>query len=244
MKHHSLLSTDQKRWLSAFSARLNIKLNIRQLEGCIYVLKTGCQWRLLPACFGKCKSVYHRFRRISESPWFDEMPKRLLRHRCERARVQEHRYPTMAIVESQSVKSGLPQSRKGIDGNKRIKGVKRHIAADSDGLPLGEVVTTANVHDSKAAYPLIGGLCAQHPHIKTIKADNGYRSRLTEVAQTTLSVDLQCVNSNFGTSEFIPSEGRRGGASAPSRGLTASADCAATTSGCCPRRRKWRKWPS
>ncbi len=117
----------------------------------------------------------------------------------------------MAIVDSQSVKSGLPQSRKGIDGNKRIKGVKRHIAADSDGLPLGEVVTTANVHDSKAAYPLIGGLCAQHPHIKTIKADNGYRSSLTEVAQTTLSVDLQCVNSNFGTSEFIPSEGRRGG---------------------------------
>ncbi len=138
---------------------------------------------MLPACFGKWKSVYHCFRRISESLWFDEMLKKLLRHGRERAHGRERRNPSVAIIDSQSVRSGLPQSRKGIDGNKRVKGIKRYIAVDSQGLPLGVVVTTANIYDSKAAYPLISGLCAQHPYIKTIKADNGYRGRLTEVAK-------------------------------------------------------------
>ncbi len=114
----------------------------------------------------------------------------------------------MAIIDSQSVRDGLPQSRKGVDGNKRIKGIKRHIAADSGGLTLGVVVTRANIHDSKEAYPLIGVLCAQHPYVKTIKVDYGYRGGLIEVAKTALSIDLQCVKSNYGTSEFIPLEGR------------------------------------
>ncbi len=114
----------------------------------------------------------------------------------------------MEIVDSQSAKSGLPQSRKGIDGNKRIKGIKRHIAVDSQGLPIGVVVTTANVHDSKAAFPLIGSLCVHHPYIKTIKADNGYRGKIVEDAKHALAIDMQCVKSNFGSSEFIPLEER------------------------------------
>ncbi len=96
----------------------------------------------------------------------------------------------MAIIDSQRVKSGLPQSRKGIDVNKSIKGIKRHIAVDCEGMPLGVVVTTANVHDSKAAYPLIGSLCVHYPSIKTIKADNGCMWSLTEIAKTVLSIDL------------------------------------------------------
>ncbi len=55
---------------------------------------------------------------------------------------------------------------------------------------------------------MIGVLAGPHPYIKTIKADNGYRGGLIEVAKTALSIDLQCVKSNYGTSEFIPLEGR------------------------------------
>ncbi len=55
------------------------------------------------------------------------------------------------------------QTQKGIDGNKRIKGIKRHIAVDSDGLPLAVAVTTANVHDSKGAY--IMSNCFPQPHL-------------------------------------------------------------------------------
>ncbi len=65
-------------------------------------------------------------------------------------------------------------------------------------------LSTANIHDSKAAFPLIVGIAARFPPFKTIKADNGYRGSLTELAEITLYIDLQCVKSNLGTSEFIP----------------------------------------
>ena len=32
---------------------------------------------------------------------------------------------------------GLPQAISGIDGGKRVKGIKRHIAVDRNGYPLG-----------------------------------------------------------------------------------------------------------
>ncbi|MCM1504413.1 MAG: transposase [Muribaculum sp.] len=102
----------------------------------------------------------------------------------------------------------MPQSQKGIDGNKRIKGIKRHIAVDSEGLPLAVAITTANVHDSKAAYPLIADLSAQYESLEIIKADNGYKGKLTETIKEVLSIDVQCIKSNYGTSEFIPLEGR------------------------------------
>jgi len=36
------------------------------IEGIIFILRTGCPWRDLPACFGPWNSVYTRFRRWSE----------------------------------------------------------------------------------------------------------------------------------------------------------------------------------
>lgn len=204
----SLLNASQKRWLKSYCLKENIKLNIRKFEGIIYILKSGCQWRLLPPDFGKWKSVYHYFRGISESQWISKILKCLLNEQRKRRKGPRRQNPSIAVIDSQSSKSGLPRSQKGIDGNKRIKGVKRHIAVDSDGLPLGVTVTTANVHDSKGAYPLIAQLSAQFESVRIIKADNGYRGNLTEVAKSVFSIDMQCVKSNYGTSGFIPLEGR------------------------------------
>ncbi|MDE6007263.1 MAG: transposase [Muribaculaceae bacterium] len=55
------------------------------------------------------------------------------------------------MIDSESVRWGVPNSDKGIDGHKRIKGIKRHIEVDEDGLPLAIHVTKANLHDSKGA---------------------------------------------------------------------------------------------
>ncbi|WP_410522148.1 transposase [Muribaculum intestinale] len=43
---------------------------------------------------------------------------------------------TVAVIDSQSVRTGLDQSVKGIDGGKKINGIKRHLAVDLNGFPL------------------------------------------------------------------------------------------------------------
>lgn len=208
MNTYSLLTRKQRKWLKTYSNNHGINLNIKKLEGVLFLLKSGCQWRLLPSRYGNWKRVYQYFRGISESNWFNNLLKKLLSNRRQQLNGKQRKNPRVVLIDSQSSRSGRPQSQKGIDGNKRIKGIKRHIAVDSEGLPMSVVVTTANVHDSKAAYPLIAQLAAQHKSIRTIKADNGYKGKLPEIIKEVLSVDMQCVKSNFGTSEFVPLEGR------------------------------------
>lgn len=120
-----------------------------------------------------------------------------------------HQHPTVAVIDSESARHGLPHSVMGIDGAKKAKGVKRHIAVDSQGYPLEITTTPGNVHDSKAAPKLICGLRTKINSIRYIKADFGYRGGLTRVLPWIFNVEMQCVKSNFGTNEFRPIESRR-----------------------------------
>jgi putative transposase len=43
----------------------------------------------------------------------------------------------------------------GVDGNKKVKGIKRHVVVDKNGFLIGVMVTVANIHDSKATYFLM-----------------------------------------------------------------------------------------
>lgn len=88
--------------------------------------------------------------------------------------------PTVAVIDSQSVRTGLDQSVKGIDGGKKIKGIKRHLAVDSNGFPLTIVISRANVHDSKGAIGLAIDTVCKYSTIRLLKADNGYRGPLVK----------------------------------------------------------------
>jgi len=58
--------------------------------------------------------------------------------------------PSYGVVDSQSVDTApIIERDVGIDGNKKVKGRKRHIMVDSLGLLLAVVVTAANVPDSR-----------------------------------------------------------------------------------------------
>lgn len=108
-----------------------------------------------------------------------------------------------------TIRSGLPHSEKGIDGNKRIKGIKEHLAVDNNGYPLTLQTTTADVHDSKGACPLMANLISDWTRISTDKADKGYAAPLTLALSESSPISIECVKSNSGTSEFIPIDGRR-----------------------------------
>ena len=55
------------------------------------------------------------------------------------------------IVDAQSVKNTDTAEEKGYDAGKKVSGIKRHIAVDTQGLPHAITVTTANVTDRAGA---------------------------------------------------------------------------------------------
>ncbi|MGM9847701.1 MAG: IS5 family transposase [Muribaculaceae bacterium] len=202
----NLLTSAQKRWLKKYFKNNNIHLKISNLEGLVYLLKTGCQWRMLPDYYGAWQTVYYHFRTLGDKDVFSKIKRKLLENK--RIKEKRKKSSSIAVIDSQSVRSGLSKSEKGIDGNKKIKGIKRHICVDSAGTPLEIIITRANIHDSKVSAALISKTKINYPKIAIVKADNGYKSNINSLIKDLLSIDIQCVKSNFGTSEFIPIQGR------------------------------------
>lgn len=186
-------------------SRLRKYTPVEIINAIAYVLKTGCQWPMLPLHFPKWKTVYHHFRSLSDSGWFRTFLKTLVGGR--RASLGLPPEAAVCVVDSQSVRSALPQTEKGVDGNKRIKGIKRHVAVDPNGYVLGAFTTTANIHDSKGAIPLLANILHDNIGMELVKADLGYKG-LRDVFGDIDGIFLDCVKSNFGSPDFIPIEGR------------------------------------
>jgi transposase len=82
----------------------------------LYLLRTGCQWRLMPPCFPPWGTVYHYFRLWARTGVW------VLLHRAlyERARAAAGRAacPAVVIMDGQSVKTTERGGVRGFDGHK------------------------------------------------------------------------------------------------------------------------------
>ena len=130
------------------------KHDLREIWNAIfYLVKTGCQWRMLPENYPKWELVYYYFRKWSVMEDFDL----LLGHLLSKVRVKwgQNAAASLGIIDSQSVRWGNNKSLSGIDGNKKVKGIKRHVVVDKNGFLIAIMITVANIHDSKAAILLM-----------------------------------------------------------------------------------------
>ena len=144
------------------------------LDALFYLLKTGCQWRMLPHCFPKWELVYYYFAKWKNDGTI-ELIHELLRDKV-RLKAGKQASPSLALIDSQSIKTTrIGGERRGIDGGKMIKGRKRHIITDTLGLLLAVVVHPANVHDSKGASDVITLLRGRFSRLIKIIVDGGYR---------------------------------------------------------------------
>lgn len=176
------------------------------LNAIVYVLKGGIPWPMLPNDFPPHQTVYHHSMSFSHRGLWDRMLPILTQ--SIRGAQGKGVFSDTGVIDSQSSRSALPQSQKGIDGNKRIKGIKRHLIVDENGWPLDISVTAANVNDGVAACGLMKDKNTHFPELDFLKADLGYRGTFQQSAMQQASITVECVKSNFGTPEFIPIEGR------------------------------------
>jgi len=143
------------------------KTNLRAvLNAIFYLLRTGCQWRLLPREFPSWNTVYHYFRSWKN----DGVWTCLQRSMYQQVRRQAGRAicPSVVIMDGQSVKTTERGGIRGFDAHKRVKGRKRHIVVDIFGLLIACRVEPADISDRKAAVLLLGGLAPLFPNIRTV----------------------------------------------------------------------------
>ena len=142
------------------------------LDAMLYLVKTGCQWRLLPGCFPPWTAVYYRFQRWLRSGVLlrlHDALRALVRVRSGRAA-----QPTRGLLDSQSVRVANQGGVRGFDGGKKVYGRKRHVLTDTMGLLLCVVVHSARTHDSQHAVEVLQRAVA--PRLRSVVADEGYKA--------------------------------------------------------------------
>ena len=121
------------------------------VEGCLYLAGKGCCGRSLPEDFGPRQTVrgdWNRFHR--DGVWADAAAALTP---AARARLGKGPAPSTGIVDAQSVPPGPRKGERGVDGNEKVKGIKRHVLTCSFGLVLAVFVSAANLHDTHGLEP-------------------------------------------------------------------------------------------
>ena len=154
------------------------RVDLREvMNGIMYVLSTGCQWRAVPKDLPPRSTPFDYLNLWSWDGTLDRMHHALYVE-C-REQSEREASPTAAIIDSRSVKSaekgGAWIDPHGYDAGKKIKGKKRHILVDTLGLLLHAIVHGADVQDRDGGIMLLATMFGMHPFLRKLFADAAYQ---------------------------------------------------------------------
>lgn len=146
------------------------------LNGVAYVLKTGCQWKALPYCFGAPSTIHGRFQILVTDGVFMNIWSELLSKYDAYCGLQL----ATQIADCALVKAPLGGENTGINFADKYKfGSKRSMLTDACGIPLSIIISSARIHDSKLLEMTIAHkLNTRSHHSQEMQLDAAYDARI------------------------------------------------------------------
>ena len=108
-----------------------------------------------------------------------------------------HESTSFCIIDAQSVQNASSAEEKGYDAGKKVSGIKRHIAVDTNGLPHAIHITTANVTDRAGAIMMLQNHAASLSRVENVLVDGGYTGEpFAKAVKDILGASVEVVKRN------------------------------------------------
>ena len=154
------------------------------MNGVMYILSTGCQWRYLPKDFPPRSTVHDYFVWWHCDGTLDRIHHALYvecREKGEREASPTACHHRQSEREKRR-KRGACIDPHGFDAGKLIKGKKRHILVDTLGLLLHAIVHSAGHSGSRWRHLLLATLFGKFPFLEKLFADSAYQGPIFDGA--------------------------------------------------------------
>ena len=148
------------------------------VDAILYILSAGCAWNLLPKDFPPVSTVQGYFYQWRDDGTWERINHALVM--AVREAMGREASPTAGVIPgsspgtSQSARTTEAGGPRGYDAGKKVKGRKRHILTDTNGLLVEAVVHSADIQDRDGAPLVFAEARHLYPWLRHVFADGGY----------------------------------------------------------------------
>lgn len=158
----------------------------------VYILYEGCRWRSLPKEYPPWQTVYYWFRLWRKDGTLTHIRQHLVMKARQASRCNQQ--PSAGIVDTQTVKTAsYAHQNSGYDAAKRIKGRKRSIVTDTQGLLLAVVISAASKTENACGFLVLRRLQECYGAVRIVWCDAGFKATLIAMALSLWQIGLEVI---------------------------------------------------